>query len=125
MLAPLWCEDLSIKVRLFTLIFNLLRNDYCMTYKENLLVRLRVKVVPGASQSEVSGWLGDTLKIRVTAQPEKGKANVAVVLVLATSLGLPEKSVSVLSGKTSQHKVVEIQGLSNDQVRHKLNHMDF
>ncbi|WP_340675327.1 DUF167 domain-containing protein [Paraperlucidibaca sp.] len=95
-----------------------------MTYKENVLVRLSVKVVPGASKSEISGWLGDALKIRVAAQPEKGKANAAVVLVLATSLGLPEKSVSVVSGKTSQHKVVEIQGLSNEQVRHKLNHAE-
>ena len=93
-----------------------------MTYKENVLVRLSVKVVPGASKSEVSGWLGDSLKIRVAAQPEKGKANAAVVLVLATSLGLPEKSVSVISGKTAQHQVVEIQGLSYAKARNKLNY---
>jgi len=93
-----------------------------MTYKENVLVRLSVKVVPGASKSEVTGWLGDSLKIRVAAQTEKEKANAAVVLVLATSLGLPEKSVSVISGKTAQHKVVDIQGLSNEKARNKLNY---
>ena len=91
-----------------------------MSFETGLSARLHVKVIPGASQSEVSGWLGDALKIRVAAQPEKGKANAAVVLVLAKSLGLLEKNISVLSGKTSQHKVVEIQGLSNDQVRQKL-----
>ena len=93
-----------------------------MSSADNSLAHLSVKVVPGASKSEISGWLGDELKVRVAAQPEKGKANAAVVLVLATSLGLPEKSVSVVSGKTSQHKIVEIQGLSSEQVRHKLNH---
>lgn len=96
-----------------------------MSSADSSFARLSVKVVPGASKSEVSGWLGDSLKIRVAAQPEKGKANAAVVLILATSLGLPEKSVSVVSGKTAQHKVVEIQGLSSEQIRHRLNHMGF
>lgn len=91
-----------------------------MSFETGLSARLHVKVVPGASQTEVSGWLGDALKIRVAAQPEKGKANAAVVLVLAKSLGLLEKNISVLSGKTSQHKVVEIQGLSDDQIKHML-----
>lgn len=96
-----------------------------MSSADSSLARLNVKVVPGASKSEVSGWLGDSLKIRVAAQSEKGKANAAVVLILATSLGLPEKSVSVVSSKTAQHKVVEIQGLSSEQIRHRLNHMGF
>ncbi|MGI9178416.1 MAG: DUF167 domain-containing protein, partial [Pirellulales bacterium] len=41
--------------------------------------RLRVKIVPGSSRNEIVGWLGDALKIKVTAPPEKGKANDAVV----------------------------------------------
>ena len=83
-------------------------------------VSLKVRVVPGASQSEVSGWLGDMLKIRVTAQPEKGKANSAVVSLLANSLGISKKSVSVISGKTSQQKVIAVHGLSMAQVKRKL-----
>lgn len=51
-------------------------------------------MVPGASKSEISGWLGDALKIRVAAQPEKGNANAAVVAVLASGLGLPEKALA-------------------------------
>ncbi len=82
--------------------------------------RLKVKVVPGSSQSEVSGWLGDMLKVRVTAQPEKGKANSALVALIAKSLGLSKKSISVTSGKTSQQKVIEIHGLSIAQVKRKL-----
>jgi uncharacterized protein YggU (UPF0235/DUF167 family) len=83
-------------------------------------VRLIVKVIPGASQSEVSGWLGDILKVRVAAQPEKGKANLAVVALLAKSLGLSKRNISVTSGKTSQQKVIEVYGLSIAQVKCKL-----
>ena len=79
--------------------------------------RLKVKVVPGSSQSEVSGWLGDMLKVRVAAQPDKGKANTAVVALLAKSLGLPKKNVSITSGKTSQQKVIEVRGLSIAQIK--------
>ena len=82
--------------------------------------RLKVKVVPGASQSEVSGWLGDILKVRVAAQPEKGKANLAVVALLAKSLGLSKRNVSVTSGKTSQQKIIEVYGLSITQIKRKL-----
>lgn len=82
--------------------------------------RLKVKVVPGSSQSEVSGWLGDMLKVRVAAQPDKGKANTAVVALLAKSLGLPKKNVSITSGKTSQQKVIEVRGLSIAQIKCKL-----
>ena len=82
--------------------------------------RLKVKVVPGSSQSKLSGWLGDMLKVRVSAPPEKGKANVAVVDLLAKELGLPKGSLTVASGKTSQQKVIEIHGLSITEVLRRL-----
>jgi len=45
--------------------------------------RLKVKVVPGSSRDQIAGWLGDALKIKVTAPPERGKANEAVIEILA------------------------------------------
>lgn len=82
--------------------------------------RLKVKVVPGSSQSEVSGWLGDMLKVRVAAQPEKEKANSAVLALLAKSLGLSKRDVSITSGKKSQQKVIEVHGLSIVQIKREL-----
>jgi hypothetical protein len=83
--------------------------------------RLAIKVVPGASRSELCGWLGDMLKVRISAAPEKGKANVAVVALLADRLGISKKSLTIVSGKSSQQKLVEIHGLSILDVMQKLN----
>lgn len=77
-------------------------------------------MVPGASRTELSGWLGDILKVRVSAPPEKGKANAAVEALLARELGLPVKSVRIASGQASQQKLVEIEDLSAAELRRKL-----
>ena len=69
-------------------------------------VEIRVKVVPGASGDRIVGPLGDALKVRVSAPPERGKANAAVASLLADALGVSAKSVSVVSGMTSPRKVV-------------------
>ena len=74
-------------------------------------VRISVKVVPSASRDGIAGWLGDELKIRVSAPPEKGKANKAVEMVLAKALGLSSKEVSVVAGKTNPRKTVELMGI--------------
>ena len=50
--------------------------------------RLTVKVVPGSSRDQIVGWLGDSLEIKVMAPPGKGRANEAVVAILADRLGL-------------------------------------
>jgi uncharacterized protein (TIGR00251 family) len=76
--------------------------------------------VPGASRSGVTGWLGDMLKVRVTAPAERGKANAAVEALLAKALGVAKDGVRVVSGMTSPRKVVEIAGLSEAEVRSRL-----
>jgi hypothetical protein len=64
--------------------------------------------------------LGDTLKIRVTAVAERGKANAAVEATLAEALGVPHTSTRVVRGRTSQRKVVEVVGLSEAEVHRRL-----
>jgi uncharacterized protein (TIGR00251 family) len=70
--------------------------------------RLRVRVKAGARTSAVGGAHGGALKISVAAVAERGKANRAVVAVLAEALGLPTSSVTIVSGKSSQDKVVVV-----------------
>lgn len=84
-------------------------------------VRLPVKVVPGSSRSCIAGWLGETLRVRVTAPPERGKANAAVEELIAEALGLLPGDVRILTGKTSPRKVVEIVGISMSEIRGRLN----
>ena len=85
------------------------------------MTKLNIKVVPGASRTEIAGWMGDALRVRVAAPPEKGKANREAERLLSRVLGLPEGSVRVTSGAASQWKVVEVQGLSRDQIIDRLN----
>ncbi|MFH1418386.1 MAG: DUF167 domain-containing protein [Planctomycetota bacterium] len=83
-------------------------------------VEIRVKVVPGASGDQIVGPLGDALKVRVSAPPERGKANAAVASLLADAMGLSAKAVSVVSGTTSAHKVLLVQRCSVDHAKESL-----
>ena len=84
------------------------------------MVMLKVKVVPGSSRTRIDGWLGDALKVRVTAKPEKGKANDAVVTLLAETLGIRRQDISISSGGTSPRKSFTINNLSDFEVRSRL-----
>ncbi len=81
---------------------------------------LKVKVVPGSSRTRIDGWLGDALKVRVTAKPEKGKANDAVVTLLAETLGVRRQDISISSGGTSPRKSFIINNLSDSEIRSRL-----
>lgn len=60
--------------------------------------RLQVKVVPGASRSEIIGRLGAALKVRIAAPPEGGQANREDLVLLAAPVSLPVAAVSVVFG---------------------------
>ena len=79
--------------------------------------RLSLKVVPGSSRDEIVGWLGDALKVKVKAPPEKGRANEAVVALLAERLRIDASSISVVGGHSSPAKVVAVDGMSDDAIR--------
>lgn len=81
---------------------------------------LTIKVVPGASGDAVAGWLGDALKVRVSAPPEKGKANEAVVQLLAETLGIEPRRVSITAGHTAPRKRVVVEGLSRGELRQRI-----
>ena len=76
------------------------------------VVRLAVKVQPRASKNEIGEVLGDELKIKVTAPPVDSAANEALVRFLAEKLDCPPRSVQLVRGQTSRHKIVLVQGIS-------------
>ncbi len=73
--------------------------------------RLRVKAVPGARTDQIVGRLGDRLKIRVKAPPEDGKANKAIIQLIAKATGRKASDISIESGHTNAEKTVRVQGV--------------
>ncbi|MCP4834945.1 MAG: DUF167 domain-containing protein [Phycisphaera sp.] len=69
---------------------------------------LRLHVVPGARRPRVVGRYGDRLKVKVIAPPERGRANEALLELLATSLDLARSRLVIERGDTSPSKTVRI-----------------
>jgi hypothetical protein len=84
-------------------------------------VRLKVRVQPKAAGNQVVGYQGDTLRLRVTAPPEAGKANAAVVSLLAQTLGIAKSRVRIVRGHASRDKLVAVESLTPGEVQHLLN----
>ncbi|MSQ06190.1 MAG: DUF167 domain-containing protein [Dehalococcoidia bacterium] len=81
---------------------------------------LHVRVQPRASRNEVVGYQGEVLRVRVTAPPEDGRSNDAVVALLAESLGVPKSRVRILRGHASRNKVVSVESLSLEEATRRL-----
>lgn len=72
---------------------------------------IAVKVVPNSSRDALVGLLGDALKIKVARPPEDGKANAAVLALLARTLGVAAAQISILAGQSQPHKRILIAGV--------------
>jgi uncharacterized protein len=81
---------------------------------------LPVKVHARARRNGIDGIRDRILRIAVTAAPEKGKANQAVIEVLSRALGVSKSSIEVISGETSTRKRLLISGVTADAVRSAL-----
>ena len=74
-------------------------------------VVLPVRAQPGARRSGIRGHQDGALKVGVTQPPEKGKANKALVAVLAKELGLRKSQLTLLAGETAQNKRFLVRGV--------------
>ncbi|MEW6157013.1 MAG: DUF167 domain-containing protein [Verrucomicrobiota bacterium] len=83
-------------------------------------VSLRVKVQPRASRNEIACFLGDELKVKVTAPPVDAAANEALLGFLAEILDCSRGAVTLIRGQTARHKVVLIRGVDPALIEHKL-----
>lgn len=79
-------------------------------------VKLKVKVTPKASKNKIGKVHDGCLKIYVTAVPEKGKANCAVIDLVADALGIPAYDIEITSGTTSRVKELTIDGATQEDL---------
>jgi uncharacterized protein YggU (UPF0235/DUF167 family) len=87
---------------------------------EAVLTRVRLRVAPGAARAGVVGRHGDAWKLRVTAAAEGGRANDAVVRLLADTLALPRNAVTLVSGHSTRDKIVELAGIEPGDIERRL-----
>ncbi len=81
---------------------------------------LTVRVTPGAREDAIVGWAEGVLRVRVRAAAERGKANEAVCRLIAGKLGLAPRQVSIARGAGSRDKVVQVEGLAEEDVERRL-----
>ena len=81
---------------------------------------ITVRVLPRASRDEIAGWDGDVLRVRLRAPPVEGRANEALLRLLAQRLDVPPRDIEIVSGETSRTKRVRVLGLSRDEVEARL-----
>ena len=82
--------------------------------------RVRLRVSPGANSAHVVGRHGEAWKVRVAAPPQGGRANEAVVRLLAETLSLPRDAVTLVSGHGARDKIVQLAGLDPTQIERRL-----
>lgn len=79
-------------------------------------LRFDVRVQPRASRSEISGVHDGALRVRLAAPPVDGAANEALIELLADLLHVAKRDVRIVAGATSRRKVVEVDGVTPEQV---------
>lgn len=81
------------------------------------------KIVTGSSgTTRICGVLDGMVKIKVSAPPEKGKANQCLLRFLAQALDVKKNAITIIAGRTSPIKRVQVSGVSAETLRTKLNH---
>jgi uncharacterized protein (TIGR00251 family) len=81
---------------------------------------LVVRVTPRASRDEIAGWRGDELRVRLRVPPVDGRANDALLRLLASRLDVPPSSIELVSGATARVKRLRVEGLSEADLRLRL-----
>jgi len=81
---------------------------------------IKVKVIPRSSRTEILGKENDIYRMKLTDPPVEGKANKAVIELLAEKLGVPKREIEIVSGKTGRLKTIRIRGLTAGEVAQAL-----
>ena len=81
-----------------------------MTMPEQV-TRIAINVTAAAASTAISGWRDQCLRVRLSSAPERGKANAALIALLAKSPGLPRSVITIIRGQRSAHKTIQVEGL--------------
>jgi uncharacterized protein len=84
------------------------------------MARVEITVSPGAARTELVGRHGGGWRARVAAPPERGRANRALVALVAELAGVGRERVAVVAGAGSRRKVLEVEGLGADELDRRL-----
>jgi uncharacterized protein YggU (UPF0235/DUF167 family) len=80
------------------------------------ITRIAVKVSAGTARNAIRGWQDQCLRVHLVTAPERGKANAALIALLAQALGLPKSAISIIRGEHSARKTLAVSGLSEVDV---------
>jgi uncharacterized protein len=83
-------------------------------------ISFAVKIHPRAKENAITGKVGDTLKISLTAPPVDGKANDACIDFLAKLLRVSRSSVTIASGESSRQKLIRVTGITSEELQRAL-----
>ncbi len=73
-----------------------------------------IKAVPGSSRTSITGVWNGMLKVKVSSPPEKGKANDALTVFLAQTLGVKSGDIAIIRGTSNPVKHIEIRGIFDE-----------
>ena len=87
-------------------------------------MNINIRVYPKSRRDSVELSPSGDLRVRVIAPPDKGKANDAVVKIIAARLGVPKSTVRVVRGLSSRSKVIEVEGLDGQEAIRRIRSAD-
>ena len=82
--------------------------------------RIDVRLTPRGGRDQIDGWDGAVLRVRVAAPPAEGRANESMVRLVAKALGVPPSRVTLVAGAQSRTKVIEVDGLTLEEIRARI-----
>ena len=93
--------------------------------KNNTSTRLHIRATAGARQNEVLGFTDGVLYVKVAALPDRGKANRELIDYLSRILDINKSSLRLLKGHTSRNKVIDVDGLSREDINTRISSQGF
>jgi uncharacterized protein (TIGR00251 family) len=87
---------------------------------DSMAAEIKVRVLPRSSRNQLMGQEENVYKIKVTAAPVEGKANMGLIDFLSKKLDVPKKNIKITSGKRARLKRVRVQGLTEKDVHERL-----